>query len=121
MWQDLKLNWNKKYTTIAVYACLVIFFTIILINFMIQRDFVGDAFALIVSVLSPIIYGIVIAYLLNPVMMFFEKKAYKKIHPNKEKSTLRRGLALATTYLLFVLFLAGFLSLLHRKTLQFHQ
>jgi predicted PurR-regulated permease PerM len=112
MWQDLKLNWNKKYTTIAVYACLVIFFTVILINFMIQRDFVGDAFALIVSVLSPIIYGVVIAYLLNPIMMFFEKKAYKKIHPNREKSTLRRGLALATTYLLFVIFLAGFLALL---------
>ena len=61
----------------------------------------------IVSVLNPIILGFGFAYLLNPVLNFFERKAYKKIRNKK----LLRVLSLISTYVVSVLFLTAVIFL----------
>lgn len=108
----LKLQWNKKYTTIAVYACIVILFTIMLVNFMIRQGTFDGIFTLIGDVIAPIVYGLVIAYILNPIMRFFEKKVFRKIHPDKKRSKLRRAFALTSTYISFLAVITLFLWIL---------
>ena len=68
-----------------------------------------DILMKIVSILSPVLAGLAMAYVMNPVMVFFEKhmaglmkKAVKK---EKSRKSLSRGLAILLTFLLFFLFL----------------
>lgn len=56
-----------------------------------------------VSILTPVILGFGIAYLLNPLMKFFEKRIFRKI---KNKKILR-VLGLTCTYITVALFLCG--------------
>lgn len=63
----------------------------------------------IVSILSPILAGLAMAYVMNPVMVFFEKHLLegleKTITKEKTRKSLSRGIAILLTFLLFFLFL----------------
>ena len=90
-----KIDWDRKYTTIAVYAFLVIaasiLFCVLLLNFMPIKTYVGS----VLKSLSPFAIGFVLAYLLNPLMILAEK-----LFANlKVKAKNRRKLALLVTYL----------------------
>ena len=67
---------------LIVAACIVCYFAFL------RFDYIADGFAKIMDLLRPIIYGIVIAYLLNPVMKFVEKYVSKALSYviKKEKS-----------------------------------
>ncbi|MCL2772514.1 MAG: AI-2E family transporter [Oscillospiraceae bacterium] len=89
-------EWNRKYAVIAVYAFIVIIagfvaFWIIrwIFDFFSQKQYNG-----ILKALTPVIYGFIIAYLLSPVLIFFEKKVFFKI-----KKKARYALSLLTTYI----------------------
>lgn len=74
----MKFRFNQKYTQIAVYAVIVIVVSgIILIGANDIPDFrkIGD---LISSCAAPLVWGAVIAYLLNPGVDFFRFKVFKK-------------------------------------------
>lgn len=57
----------------------------------------------IISVLTPVLLGVGIAYLLNPILKFFEKRIFKKIKNRK----ILRALGLTCTYFAVFLFLGG--------------
>ena len=57
----------------------------------------------VISVLSPVILGAGLAYLLNPILKFFEKKVFKKIKNKK----LLRAISLVFTYLSVILVIVG--------------
>ncbi len=59
----------KKY----LYAFLVIAAAIVLFFILMYMGEIKKTFDLVVSVMSPIVWGLVMAYVLNPVMKFFEK------------------------------------------------
>ncbi|MBE7019106.1 MAG: AI-2E family transporter [Ruminococcaceae bacterium] len=62
-----------------------------------------EAFRFVLSILSPFLIGFSIAYLLNPVMVFFERTIYKKIGVKSTKegvSRLKRTCSICTTYVL---------------------
>lgn len=70
---------------LIVAACIVCYFAFL------RFDFIADAFNKITSLLRPIIYGVVIAYLLNPVMKFVEKYVSKGLsHIIKKKKSLQK-------------------------------
>ena len=71
-----KIDWNKKYTTIAVYAFLVILLSILCVFFFLNYSDFGGYIKKLLAVLSPVLLGILFAYLLNPVVRFFENKAF---------------------------------------------
>ncbi len=75
----MKVNWNKKYTTIAVYALLVIALAILFVVFVFKFDEFKDTFSWVGGVAAPVIIGIVIAYILNPLMMYFENRLFKRL------------------------------------------
>lgn len=76
---DMKINWNRKYTTIAVYALLVIAIAVLFVVFVFKFDTFKEKVSWVGGVAAPIICGIAIAYILNPLMMFVERKFLRKL------------------------------------------
>jgi len=108
----MKLNFNKKYSTIAVYSALVILFAALCVYFLINISALEKLLTTIENVLLPIVYAIVIYYLLNPISVFFEKKVFAFIEKKKKHPTIVRGLAITCTVLIFLAIISAFLILL---------
>lgn len=113
---DTKKNengWNLKQYTMVALVVFVTFCCCILFFFMIYRynGFAGF-WKQLFGILQPIIIGLVLAYLLNPVMKFLEGHIRKLLEPrmrsgSKAKKT-SRGIAIAGS----LLFLVGIFVLL---------
>lgn len=76
---NMKINWNRKYTTIAVYALLVIAIAVLFVVFVFRFDTFKEKISWVGGVAAPIICGIAIAYILNPLMMYVERKFLRKL------------------------------------------
>lgn len=70
-----------------------------------------DGISFFTGMMTPFIYGFVIAYLLKNPMKYIEK-LYGKLIKNQKRKKLIRGLSLATTMLLAILLLLGFISII---------
>ncbi len=75
----MKIDWNRKYTTIAVYAFLTVAACICFYALVQWFPFIMVWLGKVFSVLSPFMYGFVIAYLINPVQKEFAKLTEKAI------------------------------------------
>ena len=95
----MKIEWNRRYTTIAVYAILVLVFGVLFLygvqNYQDVRDWISTALV----TLRPFIFGFVIAYLLNPIYVFFDKKFLPWLTNNTINPPACRGLSIILTYL----------------------
>ena len=80
----MKIRPNRKYTTIAIYATIVIAVNLLLIISVLKFKTIAKLFGLILGALSPVIWGLVIAFLMNPLMVGFEKVINKRIIKKKE-------------------------------------
>lgn len=105
-------GWDiKKYIVIALvtfvtFCCCILFF------FMIYRYNGFTAFwQKLINVLQPIIIGFVVAYLINPIMMFLERNLFKvlksrmKSEKKAKKMARSMGTAGALIFLVLVIFL----------------
>ena len=114
--QNKYLAWG--FTAFCVLAALIcLFFLIYRSNYIIK--FVGTVF----NILTPFIYGLVIAYLMNPVVVFFDKKVYvnliKKFSKSrKERNKIARVLSLITSSFIFLGFIITCLSFLFPEILK---
>lgn len=101
----MKIEWNRKYTTIAVYAFIVISLSIVFAGAIKEIDKIMNVVNILSTTLQPFVIGFVIAYLLNFILVFLENKLLtdEKIKNKKTK----RGLSLVLTYLIsgFTLYL----------------
>ena len=88
---------NKTYlhlgVTLVVSACAVLMFY----DTFFQSRVLLDFFDKLMSVLSPVIYGLVFAYLLAPIVDFFDRYIQKGLP--KVKSSLVRGLSILVTWI----------------------
>ena len=94
----MKVNWNKKYTTYAIYAGIVSAAIIFCIFLGIYIKDIWGWVKKIVDVFIPLIYGVIIAYMLNPLLRLFEKTVFRKIKHRMAK----RGFGVALTYIVFL-------------------
>lgn len=94
---------RKLLIGVGIYA--ILFFVIILIS---NIDEVNAWISVVNAILSPIVIGLVIAYLANPFFRFFERKLLLHVSP----AALRRGLSLVLTYLALILIIGGLLLLI---------
>ena len=103
----MKIDWNRKYTTIAVYAFLVICSSIAFFNVIDEINVYTAKLGTLVSTLQPFIIGFVIAYLLNFILVFYEEKVLVFDGLKKLKPKSKRGLGLLLTYItaFFILYL----------------
>lgn len=65
--KNVKIEWNRRYTTIAVYAILVLVFGVLFLYGVQNYQEVKAWFSAALVTLRPFIFGFVIAYLLNPI------------------------------------------------------
>lgn len=101
----MKIDWNRKYTTIAVYSFIVICFSIIFAGIIKEMDKVMGVVNLLSTTLQPFFIGFIIAYLLNFILVFLEDKILSKKTFKSEKA--KRALSLISTYIIagFTLYL----------------
>lgn len=104
----MKLDFNRKYTTIAVYAFLVL--AAVLLFYSLLRNFGLVLYwgSMIGYLLMPFIYAFCIAYLLNPMMKFFETHLMF-VDKKNTFSKLRRACSLCITYLIAALAVTFFM------------
>lgn len=96
----MKIDFNKKYTTISAYC--IITFTICLAILLIASRFDAVCVGLnnLFKVLAPIIWGIVIAFIVNPVQKFFERMFKNITEKKKPHPKMNRWLSVILTMLL---------------------
>lgn len=98
----MKINYNRKYTTIALYTIVVVFILLIVYRFTFTWD---DSIQLVdnfISIMSPFIFALFIAYFISPMVNFFESKVLSRLHIKNRriKSTkLIRVLSIIMSYL----------------------
>jgi len=98
----MKFEKNSKYLSIAVYAFLVIAASMLLFFAILYPPKVLSWINNALSILSPIILGFLLAFILNPIMNFFEKELFKGVCKKKPFSKRRRALSLICTYVIFL-------------------
>lgn len=95
----MKPEFNKKHTTIAIYAFLVIAAALCFWAVLNHIGVVWGAIAKFFRVIVPFINGLIIAYLINPVVVKFDKW-FAGIDKANPKSKKRRVLSIIASYIL---------------------
>lgn len=108
----MKIRWNKHYTTISVYAILVIFAGLLFYKFIGNWEETKKFLKTLLQTLSPFIVGFLIAYFINPLVVWYEKIITKiKIKKFKIGSPkLRRALSIFLTYITVLGFIVMILA-----------
>lgn len=96
---------NKKKVYTIGFSLAIAF---MLLYFLINVSAVSGFFSGIFSVISPILIGATIAYLLNPLLKLFEYKILRKL----KNKNMRRILSLILTYVSMVLIIVVFLLII---------
>lgn len=114
----MNIKWNKKYLTIAVYAFLVIAAAILL--FRITEGASIDTLnpRSILRMLTPVFIGLAIAYLVNILLSFFEKRLFGLDALSKIGDGKKRSISLVLSYLAFFLIVGLFAVLLIPRLLE---
>lgn len=95
----MKINWNNKYATIAIYAFLVICGSILLYLGISQMSTIKSSISDFMGTLQPFIIGGALAYLLNFILRFYEDCILSHEAFNKLKKSGKRGIGLLLTYI----------------------
>lgn len=103
----MKLDKDSKYFHVSIYAFLVIAASMIFYLFLGNLPRFNSILSVFLKIMAPLIYAFILAYLLNPVMDYIEKKMTGK--KNKKKLfKLRRILSLVLTYTLLIISISVF-------------
>lgn len=103
----MKKLFESKYIAAGIVAFVVIACSMLLFFLIFRLDDLGNLLGLLVGVLAPVIFGLIIAYLLNPVMNFFERKVFARlVKKSKHAAKWQRALGLTAAILMFLLILA---------------
>ena len=95
----MHFNWNRKYTTIAIYTLIVICLSLLFMNVVARVTEIKTSMDQKASVLTPFLMGGAIAYLLNFILVFFETKILNTYRLLNHKKKLRRGIGIFLTYI----------------------
>ncbi len=104
----MKLDWNRKYTTIAVYAFLVIAAGLLFQNIVNDIPPLSRYINKISDLLFPFVVGGALAYILNPVLNFIEHKIFPVIFGKYVGHKTRRTLGVLFSYLFMALVVGVF-------------
>lgn len=117
----MKFEWNKKYFIISIYAFGVLSAAILFYfgaSKLIENLLTGVS--LIFNILKPVFYGLLVAYVMNPVIKVLEKllkrfcssKTAKKIKIKTPSKTVLRGLSIAFAWLMMLALLTFMISVI---------
>ncbi len=113
-----KINFNNKYIAWGVTAFVVIVCSLIVYYFMFHGSKLFNALNGILNILMPVVYGLIIAYLLTPILNYFENKIFLpicgklKVKEGKRRAGILRGLGIVCTIGLFFAAIGGLIYML---------
>ena len=99
-----KFESNKKYFTISIYTIAVILIGCVIFRFITQWSNTSKLISQLWDILFPFFMGFLIAYILNPVVAFFQRNVSMKLL-KKKSANAQRGLAILISYLVMVGFI----------------
>ena len=102
----MKIDWNRKYTTVAVYSFIVIACSIVFYLISSQVKVFSSKISDFIAILYPFIIGFAIAYLLNFILKFIENRIISEKMKGKSPAKVR-AISMIITY-----FVAGALFFL---------
>ncbi len=116
----MKFKPDKKYIQMGIIAFIVAVCTILFVFAVFNYPIFATGFENFIKVLRPVINGFLVAYLLNPVMKFFETRflpalfrALKLKEPEGIKSKrIFRYISIALTVIFVFLFIGSFIGLM---------
>ncbi|MCH5348910.1 MAG: AI-2E family transporter [Oscillospiraceae bacterium] len=108
----MKVDFNKKYNTISVY-CIITFaicllMVIVCINFPAIAVYIKKFF----KVIAPITWGVVIAYICNPIMKVTENMLRKITDRKKPHKKLTRAVSVGISMLLLIAILVALVGII---------
>lgn len=96
----MKINWNSRYNTIAVYSLIITCGSIMFYFIASQIGSFSEKIRIAINILTPFIIGFAIAYLLNFILKFFEEDLLGKSPKFKKlKHSQKRSIGILLTYL----------------------
>ncbi len=101
----VKLNYNRKYTTISLYIITVFFLCLVVYRLTFTWE---DSIQLVrdfLRLMAPFVISLFVAYFISPMVNFFENKILAKIHIGNRyirSSKLLRVVSIITSYLIVV-------------------
>lgn len=101
----------KKYGGIGVMAFLVIAAAVLLIFILIRSEDFSDVVSGIKSALTPVLVGIVLAYLMNPLMVFFENGLKTVVLKHARKITKAKRFCRVVSLILTLVIFIGAITL----------
>ncbi len=109
----MKPDMNRKYATIAIYSFLTVAALILFFSVIVYRDSVLKWINSLLSIMRPVIYGVVIAYLLAPLDNRIGSliRGMFKNSKRKPSQKLVRIISIVLSYIVFGVLIAGFLFL----------
>ncbi len=113
-----KINWNKKYLTISLYVCAVLALTIIGVAICVYLPTIFSAIGRFFYIISPIFYGLMLAYLINPLLSLTEKRLMKYVDRKKRTPYIKRIICLIVTYVILCCIIALFGFLIFPQLIQ---
>ncbi len=98
---------NNTYLKVSLYAIMVVVVSILFYRVSSNTDNIAPSilafFKGIISIISPILYGLLIAYLFNPIMIFFENYFVKWFKPSSSKQKrFIRSLSIVAVYICII-------------------
>jgi len=119
----MKINWDKKYLYWGITALLVLSGAILFYYLIFHGQILGEKCMQLINIMTPVIDGVILAYLLWPIVRFFERKylyplkcrlmrRFPKL-AEKEKSMDRlcRGISIIFTLIIMIAALFGLFSI----------
>lgn len=111
--QPKKDEFHLKQITIIALAIFITFCCCILFFFIIYRyNGFTDFWKKLIQILQPVIIGLVVAYLINPLMCVIDRKLFALFKPHMKSEDKARGLARGFAIAGALLFLVGIVVLL---------
>lgn len=118
MWFKMKLKINNKYFKWGVTAFFVIAASICFYYLIFHISDLIQNIKSLLGIVMPVIFGLVIAYLLTPILNFIEKKILNplfdilKISQSQKRKRMIRAIGIIMTSLLMILLIYGLISML---------
>lgn len=101
----MKIEIRKNIVFIITYIAIIIF---ALVNF----EKILSILGYIINVLSPFLFGIILAFVLNVLVNFIEKKIFGKIKPSKTWQKVKRLVSITLSLILVILIIVFIMNLL---------
>lgn len=107
----MKIKFNTKYNTIAFYTVVVFAICIVLVLLAFRLGTFIAAIRRIMTAISPVIWGFIIAYIMSPIVRKTEEFLEKKVFHKKKHEKIRRSLSIVTASLIGIALIVGLIAM----------